>query len=331
MTLALAHSRGWLDYDARVVRYWPEFGANAKETITVRQLLAHEAGLAALDARVDLATLRDPDRLAAALAEQRPLWEPGTATGYHTYTIGFYEGEILRRVDPQHRTLGRFFREEIAQPLGLEFYIGLPSSVPGERLAPVAFFHPAGLLVDPFSMPWAFYGAMGDPRSLAGRSFASPNLGEVFPDYLGPAARGLEVPAVLGIGEARAMAKAYSCFAISCPELGLRGETLAALRPPARNARDGTLDLVLQVPVSFSLGFDKPNPAFRFGSDAAFGTPGAGGSFAYADPERGVGYAYTPNRLGYFAYDDPRDLALRSALERSLRRLSACWSLAPAQ
>jgi len=78
------------------------------------------------------------------------------------------------------------------------------------------------------------------------------------------------------------------------------------------------VDLVLHVPASFSLGFDKPIPAFRFGSDAAFGTPGAGGGFAFADPDRGMGYAYTPNRLGYFAYDDPRDVALRRALERSL-------------
>jgi CubicO group peptidase (beta-lactamase class C family) len=237
-------------------------------------------------------------------------------------TIGFYEAEILRRVDPQHRTLGKFFQDEIARPLGLEFYIGLPASVPSERLAPIAFFHPAGLLIDPLSMPWGFYRDMGDPASLTGRSFGSPNLGEVFPDYIRPAARGLEVPAVLGIGEARAMARAYGCFASGGAELGLTPATLAELEAPARPARDGSIDLVLHVPTSFSLGFDKPIPAFRFGSgDGAFGTPGAGGAFAFADPARQVGYAYTPNQLGYFAYDDPRDLALRRALDRCLSRL----------
>ncbi len=322
MTLAVAHSRGWLDYDARVTRYWPEFASNGKERITVRQLLAHQAGLAALDEKVDLATVRDPSRLAPVLARQRPLWEPGTRSGYHAYTIGFYEAEILRRVDPQGRTLGQFFRDEIARPLGLEFYIGLPASVPAERLAPIAFLHPSVLLIDPLSMPWGFFRGMGEASSLAGRAFDSPNLAEVFPDYTRPALRGLELPAVLGIGEARAMARAYACFAAGGAELGLRPATLAELKAPARPPRDGSVDLVLQAPVSFSLGFDKPLAAFRFGSsDGAFGTPGAGGGFAFAAPDRGVGYAYTPNRLGYFVYNDPRDLALRRALEQCLRRL----------
>jgi CubicO group peptidase (beta-lactamase class C family) len=324
MTLAVAHSRGWLDYDARVARYWPEFAANGKGEITVRQLLAHQAGLAALDEKVDLAMVREPARLARVLARQRPSWEPGTRSGYHTYTIGFYEGEILRRVDPQGRTLGRFFRDEIARPLGLEFYIGLPASIPLARLAPIAFFHPSALLIDPLSMPWSFFGSMGNPRSLCGRSFSNPNLAEVFPEYTRPQLRGLELPAVLGIGEARAMAKAYGCFASGGAELGLRPASLAELQAPARAPRDGSVDLVLQVPVSFSLGFDKPLAPFEFGSsNRAFGTPGAGGGFAFADPDRAVGYAYTPNRLGYFVYNDPRDLALQRALDLCLRRMPA--------
>jgi len=176
------------------------------------------------------------------------------------------------------------------------------------------------MLIDPLSMPWGFFRGMGDPRSLAGRAFSSPNLAEVLPDYTRPAARGLELPAVLGIGEARAMAKAYGCFSTCGAELGLRPATLTELQAPGRPPRDGAVDLVLQAPIRFSLGFNKPIAAFRFGSsDAAFGTPGAGGGFAFADPDRGVGYAYTPNRLGYFLHDDPRDVALRRALERCLR------------
>ncbi len=237
MTLALAHSRGWLDYDARVAQYWPEFAANGKERITVRQLLAHQAGLAALEEKVDLAMVRDPSRLAPVLARQRPLWEPGSRSGYHAYTIGFYEAELLRRVDPQGRTLGRFFQDEIAGPLGLEFYIGLPVSVGSERLAPIRFFHVSTLLIDPLSIPWGFFRGLTDPTSLGGRAFNSPNLAEVFPDYTRVALRGLELPAVLGIGEARALAKAYGCFAGGCAELGLRPDTLAqlAVRGPARS------------------------------------------------------------------------------------------------
>ena len=107
MTLALAHSRGWLDYDELVCQYWPEFAQNGKEKITVRQLLAHQAGLFALDEPVDKSTVADLDRLAEILARQQPAWEPGTRQGYHGITLGYYESELLRRLDPQHRSLGQ--------------------------------------------------------------------------------------------------------------------------------------------------------------------------------------------------------------------------------
>src|SRR6187397_1381811 len=130
MTLALAHSRGWLDYEERVAAYWPEFAQNGKERITVRQLLAHQAGLFAFDEPVDRALVANPDRLAVVLARRKPAWEPGTRQGYHAITLGFYEGELLRRVDPQHRSLGRFFQDEINTPLGEDVYIRLPESIP---------------------------------------------------------------------------------------------------------------------------------------------------------------------------------------------------------
>jgi CubicO group peptidase (beta-lactamase class C family) len=135
MTLALAHSRGWLDYEERVCTYWPEFARNGKESITVRQLLAHQAGLFAFDGQGDRSLLADPDRLAVVLARQKPAWEPGTRQAYHAITLGYYESELLRRIDPQHRSLGRFFQDEIATPLGLDFYIRLPESIPDSRLA----------------------------------------------------------------------------------------------------------------------------------------------------------------------------------------------------
>ena len=135
MTLAVANARGWLDYDAPVTRYWPEFAQNGKSAITVRQLLGHEAGLVLLDEALTIEKLRDLDYVARVLARQVPAWPPGTRHGYHTLTLGLYMQEVIRRVDPTRRTLGRFFHEEIAEPLGLEFYIGLPRAIPDEGLA----------------------------------------------------------------------------------------------------------------------------------------------------------------------------------------------------
>ena len=138
MTLAIAHSRGWLDYEERVCAYWPEFAQQGKERITVRQLLAHQAGLFAFDEPVDRSVVADLDRLAVVLARQKPAWEPGTRQAYHAISLGFYEGELLRRVDPRHRSLGQFFQDEIASPLGLDVYIRLPESIPNSRLATLA-------------------------------------------------------------------------------------------------------------------------------------------------------------------------------------------------
>ena len=135
MTLAIAHSRGWLDYEERVCTYWPEFAQQGKERITVRQLLAHQAGLYALDEPLDRSLVADLDRLAVVLARQKPAWEPGTRQAYHGITLGFYESELLRRIDPQHRSLGQFFQDEIASPLGLDVYIRLPEDIPNSRLA----------------------------------------------------------------------------------------------------------------------------------------------------------------------------------------------------
>src|SRR5687768_16649831 len=130
MTLAMLHSRGLLDYGERVAAYWPEFAQNGKERVTVRQLLAHEAGLPVVDEPLDPELIGDFDRLADVIARQRPLWTPGQRHGYHGISIGWYMGELVRRVDPEHRTLGRFFADEIAGPLELDAYFGLPEDVP---------------------------------------------------------------------------------------------------------------------------------------------------------------------------------------------------------
>ena len=308
MTLALAHSRGWLDYAERVCTYWPEFAQNGKERITVRQLLSHQAGLFALDAPVDRNMLADLDRLAAVLARQKPAWEPGTRQGYHAVTLGFYEGELLRRLDPRRRSLGQFFQDEIATPLGLDFYIRLPESVPNSRLATLAS---PGLVSRLLGFPPRMSLASLNPRSNIMRALAGSELPH---DEARVYARDLEVPAGGGVGTARAIARAYGVFATGGCELGLRPETLAALSAPAVPPTYGFHDECLKGEARFSLGFMKPCAAWTFVSDAAFGAPGAGGSLGFADPEVGVGYAYVTNRMGTTLTGDPRDVALRNAL-----------------
>lgn len=318
MAMALAHSRGLLDHDERVAAYWPEFARNGKEGVTVRQLLSHQAGLSALDRPLDLATIADRDALAAAIARQRPAWEPGTRHGYHGISLGWYEGELIRRVDPLRRTIGQFFRDEIAQPLGLEFYIGVPSGVPDARIAEIEAFHPLQMLLHLNTMPPGMVLALMNPRSLTSRSLNHMKLRSPG-DLNRPEYRAVEIPAGGGVGLVRSVAKAYGAFATGGRDLGLAGEGLDALTTPATPPSGGVRDKVLHVDTSFSLGYMKPFPSFRFGSsDEAFGTPGLGVSLGYADPDAGVGFAYAPNRLGFYMWDDPREKALRDALDLCL-------------
>jgi CubicO group peptidase (beta-lactamase class C family) len=317
MTLAVAHSRGWLDYEERVSSYWPEFGQKGKERITVRQLLGHQAGLFAIGEAVDRATLADPDRLAAILARQTPAWEPGTRQAYHALSLGFYEGELLRRVDPRHRTLGRFFQDEIATPLGLDVFIGLPEAIPNSRLAVLA---PPGWARTLLTLPLTLLIDSMNPASNLYRALeVNPGTG-VYLDAERVYARNLEVPSGNAVGTARAIARAYGVFAAGGRELGLRQETLDLLAAPAVPPSRGFHDECLKGNVRFSLGFMKPSPVWPFGGPRSFGAPGSGGSLGFADPDAAVGYAYVTSQAGTHLTGDPRDRALRDALYRVLRR-----------
>lgn len=314
MVMALAHSRGWLDYEERVATYWPEFAQNGKEQITVRQLLAHQAGLFAFDEPVDRAVIADLDKLAEVMARQRPAWPPGERQAYHAISLGFYEGELIRRVDPRHRTLARVFDEELAKPLGLEFYLRLPESLPNARLARL---EPPSFWQRLTSMPLPVVLASLQRRSPLYRSLiANPGTGF----YLDPErviVRNLEAPSGLGVGSARAIAKAYGVFATGGHELGLRRETLDALTAPAIPSRHGFFDECFRGPAQFAFGFMKPSESFRFGHSGAFGAPGAGGAMGYADPQPGIGYGYVTSRMGMHLEGDPRDVALRAAIPAS--------------
>ena len=308
MTLALAHSRGWLDYDERVCGYWPEFAQQGKDRITVRQLLAHQAGLYVLDEPLTRDLVAHLDRLAVVLARQKPAWAPGTRQAYHGITLGFYEGELLRRIDPRKRSLGQFFQDEIATPLGLDVYIRLPEDIPDARLAVmtrpgwVELFQgfPLRLAIDTFN-----------PHSKIVKALRGSELPH---DERRVYARNLEVPSGGAVGTARAIARAYSAFA-TWGELGLRQETLDLLAAPAVPPTRGFHDECLRSDgAQFSLGFMKATPDMPFGSARSYGSPGAGGAMGFADPEAGVGYAYVTNRMGTRLSGDPRDVALRDAL-----------------
>ncbi len=310
LAMALAHSQGLFDYDERISKYWPEFAQQGKDKITIRQLLAHQAGLFAFDETGDKSIIADLDRLAVVLARQKPAYEPGTRQVYHGITLGYYESELLRRVDPKRRSIGQYFQEEIAAPLGLDFYIRLPEEIPNTRLATL---QQANYALAIFTVPILFFLEAMNPRS----EFRRALLGSLLPlDKERVYARNFEVPAGGGVGTARAIAHAYSVFATGGKELGLREETLRQLMAPVAPVH-GFRDGALKADVRFSLGFAKPGPKNPFGHPSSFGMPGFGGSFGFADPQAEIGYGYVLNRQGTY-FMDPRDLALRTAMYRSI-------------
>lgn len=323
MAVAVAQARGLLDRDAKMAEYWPEFAQAGKASITVRQLLSHQAGLSAIDTPLPPRVLADLDQVAEACAKQEPLWEPGRRHGYHGLTLGFFEGELIRRVDPGHRSLGQFFADEIAKPLGVEFYIGLPGSVDASRIAAISSFKGSEMIFHLTELPWGMVLAYMWPGSITARSLSNPPAKSPG-DYDRPEYRAVEFPAGGGIGKVADVAKLYSALAMGGAELGINSVTWEELVKPAMLPRDGDRDLVLKTHTAYSQGFMRPSPDFGFGSSPrALGAPGAGGAFAYADPDMELGFAYAPNKMGFSAYDDPRERALRTAVGECIRRLKS--------
>lgn len=313
--MAVAHSRGLFELDEPVATYWPEFGQNGKDAITVRQLLQHEAGLAVIDTPLTIDTIADHERLGEILAAQPPGWTPGSAHGYHAQSLGWYESQLLRRVDPDERTIGRFFADEVAAPLGVEFHIGLPASVPLDRVATFVGGRKAAMLFHMREIPWAVTRRMLNPRSATFKAFTNPKSLTRLPDINSRRMLDIELPSVNGTGTARALATVYGDLATGGHHLGITAETMAQLEEPQPAAHD----LIFGIDSAFSFGFMKPFPILDFGtSPAAFGHTGSGGSFAYADPRTGLGYAYVMNRAGYGLPTDPREIAIREALHTCL-------------
>jgi CubicO group peptidase (beta-lactamase class C family) len=319
--MIVAYARGLFELDEAVASYWPEFAQVGKRDITVRQLLAHQAGLVALDQQLDPKILADLDRMAAILARQSPAWLPGERHGYHTLTLGWYQSELLRRVDPQHRSLGQFFFDEIAQPLGIEFYIGLPARVPERQVAVVQGFRRIALLGHLNSLPPKMVLAGIWPQSLVARSVRSLKLNN--PAAIGsPTYRHVEIPSANGIGQARALARVYDALARGGRELGLSSRALHELFRPSQVPAAGTHDAIMKIDTRYDLGFSRPSRDMSFGAtSSAFGCPGAGGSFAMGDPIEKLGFAYVTNHMGFRLFDDPREKAVRDACYRCLNAL----------
>ena len=323
MATALAHSKGYFEYDEKVSKYWPEFAQNGKEDITVRQLLSHQAGLCAIDEPMDLNTLGDPDKVAAAISKQAPLWEPGKKHGYHGISLGWYESELIRKTDPKKRTIGQFFSDEIAKPLGAEFYIGLPTDIPDSRVANTyAPMYAFRMLFNTKKLPKPFVRAFLKKGTITNRTFSNPAILGKITGYNKREMRRIELPASNGIGLVRDIARLYGIYSMGAQEIGIKPETLEKIMKPAEDPELGLFDEVLQTETRFSLGYIKPFPGLQFGSsEKAFGTPGAGGSFGFADPDTQTGFAYAMNKSGFYLFADPREKALSDAAITCVKKL----------
>jgi len=256
MAILHAASHGLFGFGDVVADHWPEFAAGGKEAVTVRQLLAHQAGLSAIDQKLDKAALADPDKVAGALAAQAPAWEPGARHGYHGISLGWYESELIRRTDPQHRTIGQYFNDEIATPLELDFWIGLPTSVPEDRIARLqADWYRVKMLANISKMPSDFVKGFLNPRSLTARTFGNPAVLGKPARYNDPDMRRLELPASNGHGTARSIASAYGELAAGGSRLGITTDVAADVASAASEPSGGRADLVLFADTRFSLGY----------------------------------------------------------------------------
>jgi CubicO group peptidase (beta-lactamase class C family) len=240
-------------------------------------------------------------------------------------SLGWYEGALLRRVDPEGRSLGGRSPRTSRRPLGLEVYFGLPSDFEERRLARIERTSLRGLVLGARDLPPRMALAMANPRSLSARDVRQPAAAHAGRAGTGASTATSSSPAGGVIAEARGIAHAYSAFAARDERLGLGDATLDLITAPPTAPRDGWDDVVLKVPTAFSLGFARPHGPFRFGtSGRAFGHPGAGGSFAFADPDREVSFAYVMNRMGFHLNDDPaREGGARRAVPVSVR--NARW------
>jgi CubicO group peptidase (beta-lactamase class C family) len=316
-TATCAHilgARGELDINAPVAKYWPEFAAAGKQDITVRMLLNHQAGLAAVREPLPEGAFYDWERMTSALAAETPFWKPGFQRGYHGLTFGWLVGEVVRRVSG--KSLGRFFQDEVADPLGIDFTIGDLPEADEARIAPIIPQPPP----DPANLSALEQAAFADPQGVTFLMVA--NTG----GYMNPgecdnrAAHIAEIPAAGGISNARGLAGLYVPLANGG----------GGLVPESYVDRMGAVDsagwdTVLMMPTRWGLGFAKavdnrhlaPESSVIL-SDAAFGHPGMGGSLGFADPKARISFGYAMNKQGTGVGLNERVQSLVDAAYKSL-------------
>jgi CubicO group peptidase (beta-lactamase class C family) len=300
--------RGLLDVDAPVTRYWPEFGEAGKETIPVRWLLCHKAGLPVVDGTMSLEAALAWDPVIHALEKQRPIWEPGTAHGYHATTFGWLVGEVVRRISG--KSIGRFFADEVADPLGLEFWIGLPDEQQ-HRCAPLV---EAEQPTDEASL--ALMAKFVGPDTLTGQALVAP--GGAFSDrgvWNRPEVRAAEIPAANGVTNARSLSRMYAAAIGEVDGVRLLTDTQIAA---ATERQTGGADKVLFFETSFGLGFMLSSAFSPYGGPKSFGHAGAGGSLGFADPETGIAFGYVMNRMMQNLSGDPRTIGLVNAVHEAV-------------
>jgi CubicO group peptidase (beta-lactamase class C family) len=306
----LLAQRGELDVDAPVAQYWPEFAAAGKQDIPVRWLLTHQVGLPVLDKPLTIEEFLAWEPPIEALASQIPKWEPGTAHGYHALTYGWLVGEVVRRISG--KSLGTFFAEEVAGPLGLDFWIGLPESEES-RVSPMINID----LADPDiqvkgERAREMLEAATTPKSYLTQEQTTTPL-----EMDTRAFHAAEIPAGNGITDARSMARMYASL-IGDGVDGVRlftDETVKRVSTEQVNDSDE----VMGIKSRFGLGFYLYVEGSNMVQDGVFGHGGAGGSIGFADPKADIGFGYLMNSMQMVGDDDPRTVSLAQAVHASLK------------
>ena len=305
----LLAQRGELDLDAPVAQYWPEFAAAGKQDIPVRWLLSHQVGLPIFDNPLTVEKFLDWETPVKTLAAQSPIWEPGSAHGYHAATYGWLVGEVVRRISG--KSLGTFFADEVAEPLGLDFWVGLPENEES-RVVPIMSVNLQEDEIDEQALTEQrrqLRAAARDPESLLNRPSTKGVLEPNSRAY-----HAAEIPAGNGITDARSLARMYASL-IGDGVDGVRllnDETVARASAEQVKGRDE----VLQILTRFGLGFSLHSESSSLGQDGAFGHSGAGGSLGFADPQAGIGFGYVMNKM---QLEDTRTINLIAAVHESLK------------
>jgi len=297
----LLADRGELDFDAPVAKYWPEFAANGKERIKVSQLMSHTSGLSGWREKITAEDFYDWEKMTRLLAEQAPLWEPGTASGYHVVTFGFLIGEVVRRITG--KSPGTVFREEIAEPLGADFHIGLPASEDA-RVADIVAYVP-------------------EPGAAAKIEFTEVEKVTLFNLPMDPANtrtrawRAAEIPAVNGHGNARSVAEIHAILANGGMAKGRRFLSEAGCRKALEPQIEG-IDLIMpRYPTArFGLGFGLPAPFLKLDvpNPNTLHWGGGGCSWIIIDMDVRATFAYVVNRMDRHPLDDPRAFRIFEAM-----------------